>query len=523
MKITDKIPTLARIGRFILNGPRKLGCYLGKRLVGIFHFFWKRKWKIAFAAACLVTLIALVLTALNYHYQAAWNNYAKEARARSEILTVDELAPTPVPDDQNFAMTPLSQEIFYAQSKSVPSKTRPNFYISDDVLTAMPAMVDGFGIKEVNAQIALQHWKEFFQKTDVLDELKEKEIYMAQMDKDLLRPYSRFPIDYSKRPAASILIPQIGPLLNISTLFYIRGFAEFTTEKYDDALATTLTLLRLSQTVRDEPFLISKLTEISMLGRPLQMIWDGLATHCWTDGQLAALEAEIQKVDMMPQFLQSLKGEKTYMNDSLLSLAQQNWWERMQEYNRQFKMMTNGYPNLYFDIAILLSSPRFGIYRALVIGNPGYESLFRAINVNDHRIDPIQVKAVDSAINNLDKNIPGNGFLIDLLPTAGSCVAIFAHSQTWLDQAAVACALERYRLAQGTYPEKLNDLVPKYIKKLPNDIITGGPLHYQRTPDGLFVLYSIGWDGIDHGGEERISSDGETQKDYNWVWKYPAQ
>ena len=38
------------------------------------------------------------------------------------------------------------------------------------------------------------------------------------------------------------------------------------------------------------------------------------------------------------------------------------------------------------------------------------------------------------------------------------------------------------------------------IEKLPHDIINGQPLHYRRTDDGQFVLYSVGWDEKDDGG-----------------------
>ena len=72
--------------------------------------------------------------------------------------------------------------------------------------------------------------------------------------------------------------------------------------------------------------------------------------------------------------------------------------------------------------------------------------------------------------------------------------------QASIDLARVACALERYRLAHGEYPETLDALTPQFIEKLPHDIINGQPLHYRRTDDGKFVLYSVGWNEKDDGG-----------------------
>ena len=45
----------------------------------------------------------------------------------------------------------------------------------------------------------------------------------------------------------------------------------------------------------------------------------------------------------------------------------------------------------------------------------------------------------------------------------------------------LACALERYRLANGQFPETLDALVPKFVAKLPTDVITGTPLKYRRS------------------------------------------
>ncbi len=87
----------------------------------------------------------------------------------------------------------------------------------------------------------------------------------------------------------------------------------------------------------------------------------------------------------------------------------------------------------------------------------------------------------------------------------------------------MACALERYRLAHGNYPETLDALAPQFIAAVPHDIINGQPLHYRRTEDGNFVLYSVGWNEIDDGGKIVFSKGGrvDTEKG-DWVWRqYP--
>jgi hypothetical protein len=93
-----------------------------------------------------------------------------------------------------------------------------------------------------------------------------------------------------------------------------------------------------------------------------------------------------------------------------------------------------------------------------------------------------------------------------------------------VDQARIACALERYRLANGQFPDALDALAPKFIGKLPHDIIDGQPLRYRRTEDGQFVLYSVGWNGTDDGGKVELTKHGGVDLTKgDWVWRYPAR
>jgi hypothetical protein len=60
-------------------------------------------------------------------------------------------------------------------------------------------------------------------------------------------------------------------------------------------------------------------------------------------------------------------------------------------------------------------------------------------------------------------------------------------------------AVERYRLAKKAWPEKLTDLVPKYLSAVPLDPFDGKPLRYRKRTDGVTV-YSVGADSTDNGG-----------------------
>jgi len=97
----------------------------------------------------------------------------------------------------------------------------------------------------------------------------------------------------------------------------------------------------------------------------------------------------------------------------------------------------------------------------------------------------------------------------------------FAAAQGDINLARTACALERYRLAHGEYPPALDALAPQDIEQVPHDVINGQPLHYQRTDDGKFVLYSVGWNETDDGGTVVLNKNGSVNREKgDWVWKY---
>jgi hypothetical protein len=89
--------------------------------------------------------------------------------------------------------------------------------------------------------------------------------------------------------------------------------------------------------------------------------------------------------------------------------------------------------------------------------------------------------------------------------------------------AVCAIALERWRNRDGHYPESLGQLVPEFLAELPRDHIDGKAIRYRRT-DSYFVLWSIGLNGVDEGGDDTpIKSKPLSYHSRNdLVWPRPA-
>lgn len=81
--------------------------------------------------------------------------------------------------------------------------------------------------------------------------------------------------------------------------------------------------------------------------------------------------------------------------------------------------------------------------------------------------------------------------------------------RTRLNVARVALGVERFRLANGAFPQKLDEIVPDYIDSIPED--PWNPRHGLSSrvrENGDFVVYGFGRDGEDNGGTEREPGGG---------------
>jgi hypothetical protein len=71
-----------------------------------------------------------------------------------------------------------------------------------------------------------------------------------------------------------------------------------------------------------------------------------------------------------------------------------------------------------------------------------------------------------------------------------------------LRNASAAISIERYRFANGKLPDHLDELVPVFLAAVPTDPFDGQPLRYKKLAKG-YVVYSVGEDGKDDGGDEK--------------------
>jgi len=96
-----------------------------------------------------------------------------------------------------------------------------------------------------------------------------------------------------------------------------------------------------------------------------------------------------------------------------------------------------------------------------------------------------------------------------IMPPLSHITSIELRTIAYLRTARTALAVLRFRLAAGRLPDALTDLVPAYLDAVPTDPFDGNEIRYKKLEAG-FVVYSIGEDLSDDGGQER------TKESPNW-------
>jgi hypothetical protein len=271
------------------------------------------------------------------------------------------------------------------------------------------------------------------------------------------------------------------------------------------------------------PTLVGGLVATGMAAINNAALYDGLAQHAWSDAQLVELEQMLERVNFLADYQFAMRSEAA---ESVANIDYFN--KRLHRFDRyglfQMGMDSNvplmirfapPWPDGWWDNN--KSQMAAFILRKLSTVDPQSHLVFPKVNIDlEHQVEQAAAK--------WNANAPWNIWFTISAPPLDNAMRSFARGQVWIDEARIACALERYRLAHGVYPGSLDVLAPAYIDELPHDIMNGQPYHYRLRSDGTYLLYSVGWNQTDDGGKIVFMKGNPAQVDYtegDWVWPTP--
>ena len=511
---------------------------------------WRNFKRLLLGLACLAGLIVLFYTEEDIRGRLAWGQFKTQWEAKGEKFDVAAFIPPPVPDDRNYAMTPVvfttyGQILDRNGHKISPQNTNVvnRLYMPLDSGDGGPT--NGIGNWQKAISSNLEPWQRYYRQlslrtnlfpvppqpqtpaADVLLALSKYDSTIEELRSAAALTASRFPLNYDSEEPYAILLPHLAPAKGTMLVLRLRALAELESGQSEPALADISLALRLTENIRSEPFLISQLVRIAMLQITVQPIWEGLARHRWADAHLSELDQQLAALDFVADYQRAMRAENAFLAAETDSLRH----HPSQLNGMDFYDFAEGGSTRFPDLPVQLM-PSGWFYQNELRGSKFILEQFLPIaDVRQQTISPTSVKKADEALRAMRRtpySMLGKMFLPGLMNSPRK----FAWAQAAVNLARTACALERYRLGHGNYPETLDALAPQVIAKVPHDSIGGQPLHYRPTDDGQFNLYSVGWNEKDDGGIVSLTKGGSVDMDNgrvsleldsgDWVWRYPG-
>jgi hypothetical protein len=537
-------------------------------------------WTIVF----VVSLLALLYSIELWQGKRAWAAVVREAKARGESLDYEALFPPEPADPQNFAKAPLFAEYFEptydprapheARTKS-PQLRELEQFPPYQVYRRMPARwLEG---RKIELRDLPGLWKPYIQTTNPPTGRPvpangaefSNEAHVAGSPESITGPDQGKPSDdgqfmevaegvyapiqpseeqiaeallvalekyrpsldeaskFSDRPACwfprsrvNLIVPDRRPYEAMHGLMRLaewRASAELVANRTDAAFEDVKFGLRLADHGRQATKFISTepVSHHTAIVHALQPLWEGLTTRCWSIGQVTEIQSLLEKLDLLRDYADAVRADALtvaqFVESAIPTTARPTPAK---------ELLVEAEDQRWLDLVRLVYPRGWSLQDQAAIHRFHLQTTSRYFDLNSRQIVGKWPGASEPTLFTTSDPFFHIGVCESVQYPFPEACRSFSFAQTAVDLATLACALERHRLGNGEFPSALDALVPKVVRKLPHDIVTGEPLKYRRTDGGGFVLYSVGLNMVDDGGKQRILWQGLHSGD--WVWECPA-
>jgi hypothetical protein len=494
-----------------------------------------------------MTLIGLLIAGalvaglfgLHFYLRASAARYRAELVRKGEKLEISELLPRSVNSDSNGAPALM------VAVRKLPKGTNIEISPIAMKLVAPGRAVMGWRQPDLRTRSSEETntWEELAQ------QCRDSAAALDEIHAALQLPEFDFNVPYLQ--GFSALNPHLSSLkmaaqrLKNSTMLHLHeGNLEL-------AFRDLQSLLALCRTLENEPLMISQLVHIACISIALSTTWEALQADGSTDAQLLELQRRWEKLRILEPCAQSFTMERAMMLPA---------FEQMRHSSALYKNYFNGFASSGGSSA---SDPLEAVGEGFKTGFEGLQGVVwsRFSSYNDER----RYLAIQQVIIEASREPASRRFYVpeekrakELLAQLGyreeqsdseeshglapppdivlllTPVLMKFHSkgfaaETQRELAVVAIAIKRYQLRHGSPPSALEVLAPEFLAEVPLDRMDGKPLRYRMEPTGGFLLYSVGSDGVDDGGNGG-RADGASSPTFptswllgkDWVWPQPA-
>ena len=485
--------------------------------------------KILFGVTAIIFLFAAFLVATHYQAKHSVDAYRKTLIAQGEKLSISELIPPAPTNGPNGAPALLAARLYSFNYDVQPTVMK--FLAPGRARVSWMQEIEP-SEKSTNIWPALRTLLD--QNTEALAEVR------VALNSDTLR------FDLSYDQGFKLLLPHLAQLKDISQWLSAATVMELHQGNASAAFENLQACIALPRVYDNEPLMISQFVRIAMGAIALGATWGALQFPTWTDDQLALLQtawAGYQPRTAMENVfgMERAMGRMTF-DDARLSYYKKDalWGFRTPNTNSVIGDLREAREELMSDPLeglrnIYLRFPHYWAWKwwwsydeelhSIRLWQTAIEAARLAGKMNSFGAAIAHLEAQEQRLQ--PTNSGAASFFDFFTEMEGSPAKGYlrkvAAAQTQREMVVTAIALKRYYLRHGKYPAALAELSPIYLRELPIDWMDGKPLRYRLKENGQFLLYSVGEDRKDDGGDASVPG----RSFYFWhgkdaVWPLPA-
>jgi hypothetical protein len=484
--------------------------------------------RLLFAAVVVGTLIALAYASISFWGRHEWAQAQLEIRARGESLNREDFIPPPIADEDNFYASPMWVELTDLVERpgqdGGPPSQEPRVAKDKLRVAAFMSAMQGKrgsaisaarkGSTAYSSPLNLDWLARYYRENgfpvsassgsaetvlSVLDLAKEER---AELLSDASRPDARLlRIPGPFTVGSNLLMPPFEYFIIIAQYLNLRVAAEAELGMGEQAKTDVLLILRLADSLKTEPFLISQVIRTSIVTVSATALWEGLDRRCWNEAELARLAQAFASVSVRVPVIRALRNERAMFVWTIEPYARVGGASALLR-----KIMGDQFPE---DMSLPLSLYPTGLLFDDMAAYVRFSQ--RAIDAMEDPVNSLsRSKKIEEELDRSRKafHLPIRIFSQLSQPSFNGISKKLLETETRARQAQIACALEIHHLHVGTYPEELNDL-----PGLPVDPVNNQPFHYRKKADGGYLLWSVAYNNADDGG---YGMQGD------WVWSMPG-
>ncbi|HEX5221356.1 MAG TPA: hypothetical protein VFZ59_17460 [Verrucomicrobiae bacterium] len=318
------------------------------------------------------------------------------------------------------------------------------------------------------------------------------------------------------------LLPYLADVKKVATALSARTGLAIHERRLGEAFTSLLGLTQLTTRWQPEPMELSHLIRFSCAQIAQAPLWEALQTDGWNDDPLAALQREWEAAEFfvgLPE-AQALERASTAQlcrnarEDSFVA-GYGGWGGALKHLASRIRNSPgNGLRDLKWFIEGYRQQAQYqnvGSY----VDEKGLLLYYRDRELETQRALAcrtwLEMRAIPGVTNVVSYQSTQPSRMGSMISLRAMTLAHTAEGRRSLARAAetearrrlmvTAIALKRFQLRHGSSPASLGELVPDLLGSVPLDFMDGKELRYRRFEDGRFVLYSVGLDGIDNGGQ----------------------